>query len=255
MDVNLGPLAEQLMYTAYGRDQLLPQTPVSLNIVPRRNVGYQVDLTARYRAALATVADPNVQEPVRAQTDRDSDFYKYSVLAWWRKFGGNDPMLGFHSELDRLLRYMLYIASYYGCTNQFLVSDLAPMYTHTILVYAGVARIDVEVITMRELLRGGTPDANDRRRRVRDETTAPVYTPKVLECPRVPWHEPSVEREQTQKRPRLRYASRLARMSSAEQRLECGAGNKLIQTACICVGKQTIGDHSLELMEFDAASY
>ncbi|EZG42832.1 hypothetical protein GNI_219520, partial [Gregarina niphandrodes] len=92
---------------------------------------------------------------------------------------------------------MLYIMTSYSCTNPFLVSDTDPLYTNESRnlridtmrgafplsgeVYAGVTRIDVEIITVRELLRGDTPEANTRRHRVRDGNTALIYVPKALE--------------------------------------------------------------------------
>ncbi|EZG66530.1 hypothetical protein GNI_080060 [Gregarina niphandrodes] len=199
-DLDIRDLADRLLEITYGTDQLVPQVPVSLFVASRRMEGFPVDLVPRYRTALANIAGPNEQEPVRAHTDRDSDLYKYSVLAWWRKFGANDPLLHQHSDLDRLLRAMLYTMTPYACTNPFLASDTDPLYTSesrnlridtmrwafpmSSEVYAGVARIDVEIVTTRELLRGDTPEANTRRHRVRDGNTALIYIPKALEWTR-----------------------------------------------------------------------
>ncbi|EZG42831.1 hypothetical protein GNI_219510 [Gregarina niphandrodes] len=81
LNLEVHELAERLLEAAYGRLQLVPQVPVSLFVASRRMEGFPIDLVAKYRTALSNISGMNEQEPVRAHTDRDSDFYKYSVLA------------------------------------------------------------------------------------------------------------------------------------------------------------------------------
>ncbi|EZG68428.1 hypothetical protein GNI_062370 [Gregarina niphandrodes] len=82
VNLEVRDLADRLLVAAYGRNYLVPQVPVSLFVASRRMEGFPIDLVPKYRTALSNISGMNEQEPVRAHTDRDSDFYKYSVLAW-----------------------------------------------------------------------------------------------------------------------------------------------------------------------------